>query len=120
MSTIISANVSDGTLSIPTTFVTNGSAKMWARVNGAATPTLGDTFNVSSLVDSGVGIYDINLTNAMSGTAGFVSGNNLQAGINTAGLYQSASQVRLVNRQSSDGTSAFDGNSAISTMGDLA
>jgi len=66
MSTIIASNVSDGTLSIPTTYVTNGSAKAWANLNGTGTIALRDSFNVSSLTDNGTGNYTVNLTNAMS------------------------------------------------------
>jgi hypothetical protein len=65
MSTIISANVSDGTLSIPTTFVTNGSAKMWVNFNGTGTIAARDSFNVSSLTDNGTGDYAVNFSSAM-------------------------------------------------------
>jgi hypothetical protein len=66
MSTIISANVSDGTLSIPTTFVTNGSAKAWVNFNGTGTIAARDSLNLSSLTDNGTGNYTINFTNAFS------------------------------------------------------
>jgi hypothetical protein len=66
MSTIISANVSDGTLSIPTTFVTNGSAKAWANFTGTGTATINDSFNQTSLVDNGTGDYTLNLTSNMA------------------------------------------------------
>jgi hypothetical protein len=59
MSTIIASNVSDGTLSIPTTFVTNGSAKAWVNFDGTGTIASLDSFNVSSLVDSGTGRYTV-------------------------------------------------------------
>jgi hypothetical protein len=65
MSTIIASNVSDGTLSIPTTYVTNGSAKAWANFTGTGTATINDSFNHTSLVDNGVGAYTLNLTSSM-------------------------------------------------------
>jgi hypothetical protein len=65
MSTIISANVSDGTLSIPTTFVTNGSAKAWVNFNGTGTIAARDSLNLSSLTDNGTGDYLANTTSAM-------------------------------------------------------
>jgi hypothetical protein len=64
MSTIISANVSDGTLSIPTTFVTNGSAKAWVNFNGTGTVAIRDSLNVASLTDNGTGDYTVNFSSA--------------------------------------------------------
>jgi hypothetical protein len=64
MSTIISANVSDGTLSIPTTFVTNGSAKAWVNFDGTGTIAARDSLNLSSLGDFGTGVYGIFFANA--------------------------------------------------------
>jgi len=77
MSTIIASNVSDGTLSIPTTYVTNGSAKAWASLNGTGTIALRDSFNVSSVTDNSTGNYTFNFSSAMSnanysiGTCGY-------------------------------------------------
>jgi len=64
MSTIIASNVSDGTLSIPTTYVTNGSAKAWVNFNGTGTIAARDSFNVSSLTDNGTGDYTVNFSSA--------------------------------------------------------
>ena len=67
MSTIVTSNLSDGTLSIPTTYVTNGSAKAWGDISfSSGTPVDANSFNVSSLTDVGVGRVDLNLTNAMA------------------------------------------------------
>jgi len=66
MSTIISANVSDGTLSIPTAFVTNGSAKVWVNLNGTGTIAVRDSFNVSSTTDLGAGQYRFSFGSAMA------------------------------------------------------
>ena len=63
--TVISTNVSDGTLSIPTTYVTNGSAKAWVNFNGTGTIAARDSFNVSSLTDNGTVDYNVNYTNVM-------------------------------------------------------
>ena len=66
MSTLNVANVTDGTTSVPTGYVVNGSAKAW--VNHSSTPSIVGSYNVSSLSDNGAGNFDINLTNAMSST----------------------------------------------------
>ena len=62
MSTLTVSNVSDGALSIPTTYVTNGSAKAWVNFNGTGTIAARDSLNVSSLTDSGTGIYGISFS----------------------------------------------------------
>ena len=39
--------------------------KAWINFNGQGTVAIGDSYNVTSLVDNGTGIYTINFTNAM-------------------------------------------------------
>ena len=65
MSTIVTSNVSDGTLSIPTTYVTNGSAKAWVNFDGSGTIATRDSLNVTSLTDNGTGDYTVNFSSAM-------------------------------------------------------
>jgi hypothetical protein len=50
-------NVTDGTTTVATTYVTNGSAKAWCCWNGTGTAAIRDSLNVSSLTDNGVGDY---------------------------------------------------------------
>ena len=68
MSTIVTSNVSDGTLSIPTTYVTNGSAKAWVNFNGTGTIAARDSFNVASLTDNGTGSFTVNFTSSFGAT----------------------------------------------------
>ena len=63
MSTLEVSNLNDGTTTVATTFVTNGSAKAWADIASAG--SLSDSFNVSSLGDDGTGDRSVNLTSAM-------------------------------------------------------
>ena len=63
MSTLEVSNLNDGTTTVATTFVTNGSAKAWADIASAG--SLDDSFNVSSLGDDGTGDRSVNLTSAM-------------------------------------------------------
>ena len=87
MSMITVSNVSDGTLSIPTTYVTNGSAKAWVNFNGTGTIAARDSFNVSSLTDNGTGDYTVNFSSAFGAanysfvTNGFVPGVALYGSI---------------------------------------
>ena len=72
MSTLEVSNLNDGTTTVATTFVTGGSAKCWINFDGAtadATTNLtgvGDSLNVSSLVDVSSGKYKININNDMA------------------------------------------------------
>ena len=65
MSTIIASNISDGTTSVASTYVVNGSAKAWVNFNGTGTVAIRDSLNVSSITDNGTGTYTVNFTTAM-------------------------------------------------------
>ena len=65
MSTLEVSNLNDGTTTVATTFVTNGSAKMWVNFTGITTTATRDSFNVSSLTDGGTGNTTVTLTNNM-------------------------------------------------------
>jgi hypothetical protein len=97
--TVISTNVSDGSLSIPTTYVTNGSAKAWVNFDGTGTIAARESFNVSSLTDNSTGNYTVNLTSAMSNSDyaafGFIevaSSTGVSSGLSGS---RTASAVRL-------------------------
>jgi hypothetical protein len=65
MSTLNVSNITDGTTTVGTSYVVNGSAKAWVQLNGI-TFAVADSFNVSSADDNGTGDYDINYTNSMN------------------------------------------------------
>jgi len=65
MSTLEVSNLNDGTTTVATTFVTNGSAKMSVNFTGITTTATRDSFNVSSLTDGGTGNTTVTLTNNM-------------------------------------------------------
>ena len=64
--TIEAADFSDGTLTVGTEFVTNGSAKAWVNFNGTGAIAIQDSLNVSSLTDNAAGNYTSTFTNALS------------------------------------------------------
>ena len=66
MSTIIASNISDGTTSVASTYVVNGSAKAWVNFNGTGTVAIRDSLNVSSITDNASGDYTVNFSAAMS------------------------------------------------------
>ena len=66
MSTLNVSNITDGTDTIGTGYVVNGSAKAWVNFNGTGTIAARDSFNVASLTDNGTGNYSVNFTNNMA------------------------------------------------------
>jgi hypothetical protein len=70
MSTLNVANVTDGTTSVPTGYVVNGSEKCWCMFTGTGTITIQNSLNASSLYDQGTGDYDINLTTPLNANNG--------------------------------------------------
>ena len=66
MSTLNVSNITDGTTTVGTSYVVNGSAKAWVNFNGTGTVAIRDSFNISSLADNGTGVYTITFTNAFS------------------------------------------------------
>lgn len=68
MSTIQASNVSDGTTTVGTSYVVNGTSKAWVNYNQTV-PQIDDSLNVSSVTDSAAGDSNINFTNNMSAAA---------------------------------------------------
>jgi hypothetical protein len=78
MSTLRLTTISnqDGSATVPSQTVISGSAKAWVNFNASSgTPVIRASFNVSSITDGGVGIYTVNLTNAVA------DGNYTYAGV---------------------------------------
>ena len=110
MSTLEVSNLNDGTTTVATTYITNGSAKAWANFNGTGTPAIRGSQNVSSLTDNAAGDYDINFTNNMAnanycttGSCAYVSGTgqpNLGHDFNDATKSTSDENILVVYNQS--------------------
>lgn len=62
MSTLVTSNISDGTTSVGTGYVVNGSAKAWVNANGAGTVSIQESLNIASMLDIGVGVYSFTFT----------------------------------------------------------
>jgi hypothetical protein len=121
MSTIQASNVSDGTTTVSTEYVVNGSAKTWARGTMVTTAAIYDSFNVSSISDYGVGYVGWNVTNAhtanysITESHGVGSGNYLSA--NT--FVSTSSNYRMLT-QYPHTTTWYDCDYSVATHGDLA
>tara|TARA_R100000908_G_scaffold64356_2_gene47946 strand:- start:734 stop:1123 length:390 start_codon:yes stop_codon:yes gene_type:complete len=94
MSTLEVSNLNDGTTTLGTTYITNGSAKAWNSFNGTGTVAIRDSFNTSSITDRGTGAYTNNLTSAMG------NANYSYTGLSSRS--SSASQVGIFCGNSSD------------------
>ena len=69
MSTLEVSNLNDGTTTLATTFINNGSAKATCSYyHNSGTPTIVDSTNVSSLTDNNTGTANVNYTSNMSST----------------------------------------------------
>jgi hypothetical protein len=69
MSTLQVANISDGTDTLATGYVVNGSAKAWVEYNQSGTVAIVSSFNVASLTDVLTGRTSTNLTNSMASSS---------------------------------------------------
>lgn len=118
MSTLNVSNITDGTTTVGTSYVVNGSAKAYWR--SATTYTLGASLNVSSMTDNSTGNYDVSFSSAFASSTDIVTtfGNVSSVSRTYGGYVPSASQVacRMFN---SSGT-ASDTNATGSVVGDLA
>lgn len=96
MSSLITSNISDGTTSVPTGYVVNGSAKAWVNFTTVSTTAISDSLNTTSLTDNGVGDTTVNLTNSMNTTDYmFIGGLGFDAtgAVNARTVYQTARAV---------------------------
>ena len=76
MSTLNVSNITDGTDTVETGYVVNGSAKAWIKFIMAGTAAINNSLNVSSLVDAGTGDFDITVTNAFNSNHYVTTGSN--------------------------------------------
>ena len=124
MSTIQAANISDGTDTVGTEYVINGSAKFWSFTDNSAN-TISSSYNMSSLTDNGVGNHVYNYTNSFSTTLSAVV---LQSSgpLNTVHTHHYVSAVGASShnhQQFADENSTLRADSGASSgirMGDLA
>ena len=116
MSTLNVSNITDGTTTVGTSYVVNGSAKAWLQASSSA--TLNNSHNISSGVDNGTGDYTYSFVSSFSGNwspSGIVTQNSsyieyLQT------LSAGSGQLRV----SSDSGTPVDSSNAMTIHGDLA
>ena len=130
MSTLEVSNLNDGTTTVATTYVTNGSAKAWSSLDasGGSTTTQHGSLNISSVLDDGVGQYGFNFSSNMSGaTFSSVGSANSASGYNLVTNWTGVPDAYTAGRTgvgvlsvASGGNSYVDSDVCISVHGDLA
>ena len=118
MSTLNVSNITDGTDTVGTSYVVNGSAKAWLyRSSGG----LIESFNLSSYVDNSTGNYSYNLTSSMISANGHISMPVCRTSDdrNASVIINSASQFTSYSRDIS-ANALEDSNILATTHGDLA
>lgn len=124
MSTLNVSNITDGTTTVGTSYVVNGSAKAWVNFNGEGTIAARDSFNVSSLTDNGTGSHAYNLTNAMNNANYMCGSNAATTGINTtvrsAASIPSSVSIVLIGVRTTSNSDHDAVNTHGSIHGDLA
>ena len=118
MSTLTISNLSDGTKTIATTNVTNGSAKAWAANAIHSNQATQDSFNQSSYTDTGLGRADISFTNSMDSAIYSVVCGAAAGAYPYQGYGIDATKYRLSTVNSSGNFSDGRNNGAV--FGDLA
>ena len=126
MSTLVTSNISDGTTSVGTGYVVNGSAKAYGHFDMISTLTMLDSLNISSSTDNGAGDTNQNFTNAFSANTYAVAGSADPYGLsgNAACINSSidrGNSTTLAKVLTRLGTTSVDMSSAHFTIhGDLA
>ena len=103
--------------------INQGRAKAWVNFNGTGTVSIRDNFNVSSITDSGTGVYTANFSSAMSNNdyASVVStGNNDKGryGIMIDSDDKTTSACKIFGFQTSTGSSLDSEEVSLAIFGD--
>ena len=109
---------------LDTSYVYNGSAKVWINFNGTGTIATRDSFNVTSITDGGTGLYTVTIANDMSNddysTTGAAGEEDDSGGNRSLGLRARAAGSQNL-RGFRDGVAADDMAAMdMHIMGDLA
>ena len=110
--------------SLDTSYVFNGSCKVWASLNDADTgsPALLDSFNSSGFTDTATGHFKINFTNSFNNNDFATTTSSRFADVDVGAMLtdQTTSQTKLLGRAyNSNSNTDFNENMCMS-MGDLA
>ncbi len=125
MSTLNVSNITDGTTTVGTSYVVNGSTKAWCSHSGTGTIAIQDSLNASSITDRGTGQYKTIFSTSFDNTNyAIVSGSNHGGGGQESNLsVESSPPVSEVSYRitGTNSLSYVDKEAAyVSCLGDLA
>lgn len=103
-----------------TTNLSQGLAKAHISLDGAATPAILGSFNISGITDNGVGDTQYAFTTAMGDAVYSMSGSTNDSGASTYHQSSAAGNFRTIQRLDADGSTASDTDNCTSIHGDLA
>ena len=119
MSTLNVSNITDGTDTVETGYVLNGSAKAWVRYNQIGN-SINTSFNVSSMTDTSTGDSNVNFTSSLD-AADHPAPTNQSFSSGEMGVYShnnAANKTRVITRSTS--ATNVDRHYNMSQLGDLA
>ena len=126
MSTLNVSNISDGTDTVETGYVVNGSAKAWVNYHMTSN-AIGGSFNTSSVTDNGTGSFTLLFSSQMADAYFLAASSNAYPSSGSAQNYSGGADNYTTSgigyRREASGGAANDqaayGNS-IGVVGDLA
>jgi hypothetical protein len=112
---------------ISTSYVVNGSAKVWSNLNGTGTIAARDSFSITSYTDNGTGDYTHTFTNAMGNvnycwqlTVDYEAGTAKNGNIGGDSSSQTTAAIRLHSYGLSNSVENDFDTINVSLLGDLA
>ena len=116
MSTLEVSNLNDGTTTVATTYITNGSAKAYAHYDQVTSSlTVRKTFNCSSLTDDGTGQVTTNYTSNLSDTyyvAGGHTGRDSASSVTAYWIFPTSDTSIVYSTSATSWKSGFNGGSS--------
>lgn len=127
MSLVNAQNFSDGTKTVPTTAITEGTAKAWFQYD-QQTPAVVASYNISSVTDVAQGQFDGNFTSSFDGVGGAVTtgcDQNATAAYNFINVIKvtafTASKMQGITRPNTGADTKYDAKAnRVAVHGDLA
>ena len=118
MSTLSVSNITDGTDTVETGYVVNGSAKAWFRGDQAIAAI---SFNISSSTDHGTGDYSSSLTSALTARGATTTNprRNANGQLSCQNEGRDSSSVVAIRHYNVSNVTT-DGRNVHATFGDLA
>jgi hypothetical protein len=127
MSTLNVSNITDGTTTLATSYVVNGSAKAWAAYSQTGTQSIRNSQNISSITDLGTGISEFAIISSFANAnwahvacSGELSGGGNRS-VGLTGAFGALTSSKAIFRNFLlTNTSNDDDGLAFALMGELA